>query len=434
MLDELSSAGPTIIDQSALGPQGIDGIAQFWEWHADTPWCKEHPVMTLSPADRQWCLPMELFGDDASIWRHEKLLVLSWRSALWQSSRTWWTMFIITVVPLALAIPDQTLSDVHEVIRWSFAACFSGSYPRRTHTGALMKRKHGRRRYIRRGSKIIFRGALCRLTGDYKYLAETYELRGYSNTSCCHRCRATKTGDLLYTEVGPRARWHNYPRNHQDFVQELRESSPATPLTKIPGWHLSMLKTDLMHNFFLGTCLHLLASTLVDLCRDGWFGGFARSRAAQLSTAYIRFRRWQKAQKLQASVGRFTATTVNWRAAHVFPEWSSTVKAHNARILVAWLETEATAQALAALADRANRPAHKVERARLRAQAMYLAALYAYEMDTQPRDRKMLPAEAERVAGVGYKFLKTYMRLARQALEQRECLFATKPKMHQRAR
>jgi len=426
VLDHIAHQDASIIDNALLGPGGLDGIKQFWDDHSHVSWCQNHPVMRLSEEELSWALPLELFGDDASIWKHEKLLILSWRSSLWKTTKTLWTTFLICVLPLALVVPGKTLNDLHAAIQWSFTACLLGTWPRRTHSGQIMRKKHGKTRFQKRGQNMTFRAALTRATGDYKYHAETYNLRGYGHASCCHRCRATKTNpDLLYTEVGPTARWHAFPRSHEEYMHE--QGDDVNPLCRIPGWHLHMVKVDLMHNFFLGTVLHLVASAVVQMADEGWFGQATLPKKTRLREAYARFAKWKRDGKFRCSVACFTPAALKWTSRHSYPEWASSVKAHNARMLLAWLALETSKDALNANQRRPDERTLTL----LRAHTVSLGARYAYEMDMQPRSTPLSQHVADNVAQVGYAFLLGYMDLARNALEQGRCLYAVKPKMHQ---
>ena len=181
-----------------------------------------------------------------------------------------------------------------------------------------------------------------------------------------------------------------------------------------------MLRTDLMHNMLLGWALHLIASALVQLCDESWFGDARRSKAVRLKEAWRRFHTWRVVNKVPCSVRRFTAARLNWVGRGQYPEYKS--KAYNARVVLAWLQLECWCAA-----DSHPTPVSEARRALL-----WLAAKYCEEMDMQPRDTKLDPATAARVARVGYAVLDMYMVMARASLRAKECLYAVKPKLHQR--
>lgn len=422
VLEAIGAASPAIIDRALLGPNGIDGVRAFWQSNANCDWCREHPAQELGGDELTWTLPVELFGDDAGIWKHEKLLILSWRSALWQSAKTWWTCFLITVLPLACVIPGKTLQDLHRAVTWSFRACLAGAWPRRTHTGAIMRKVHGCMRYAKRGWKFrVFRAALVRTTGDYKYLAETFRLRAYSHRDCCHRCAASKADQTrLYTSTGEHATWRAFPRTHAEYMAE--RGPDACALCDIPGWRLDTVKTDLMHNLFLGSALHVIGSVLVELVEEGWFGNAPLQKQQRLTEAYLRFKAWLKLNRITCSAGRFTMEGLGWTSRYRYPEYKS--KAHNARVVLAWLQTE----------TRSNATSVGTTTSQMRATMVWCLAQYCYEVDTQPREHKLQQHVADSMASLGYSFLSTYMWMAREALRRQRCLYAVKPKLHQPAR
>ncbi len=103
--------------------------------------------MQLGAEDLSWCLPLELFGDDASIWKDQKMLVMSWGTALFKTARTIMQSFLVTVLPYALVLPSKTLPDLHKAIAWSFNALLLGCFPRVNHLGMLLRRHHGKKRF-----------------------------------------------------------------------------------------------------------------------------------------------------------------------------------------------------------------------------------------------------------------------------------------------
>jgi hypothetical protein len=421
MLAMICDAGPAIIEKTLFGPSGIDSLLAFWNSPAAAvAGLSTHPARDAGESELAWTVPLELFGDDATIWKNEKLLVICCGSALRPGS-TAWNHLLISVLPVALIIPNRTLNALHAaIIVWSCEALLQGSWPRRNHLGELLRMRHGRRRFIRRGEKMVFRGALVRITGDYKYHVETYRIRGYSNTQCCHKCAASKTDPgLLFTATGPNAPWRSHPRTHQMYMEEVEGARPT--LCNIPGWHLNMVKTDLMHNLMLGTGLHVIASGLVQLCDEGWYGSRRVSGQRRLQEAFSRFKKWSKDNGINCCVPRFTTARLGWSRGR-FPEYQS--KAHNARVVLAWLQKEACEQSehmgagpLAAMR------AHMIER----------IATYCYLLDTLPKDRPLSQTEADRLADCGCEFIAAYTYMARAVLANRQTLYAAKPKLHQPA-
>ena len=47
---------------------GAAGMHQFWELAHDLYWCSGHPALMVDP---DITVPMEIFGDDAGLWKTE---------------------------------------------------------------------------------------------------------------------------------------------------------------------------------------------------------------------------------------------------------------------------------------------------------------------------------------------------------------------------
>ena len=50
--------------------------------------------------------------------------------------------------------------------------------------------------------------------GDYKFTSETFKLKAYSNTKCCHRCPAEKPRPLVLQLLLRRCPLENDPHHH----------------------------------------------------------------------------------------------------------------------------------------------------------------------------------------------------------------------------
>ena len=245
--------------ESFVGPPS--GLEAYWQ-SVQEPWVASH--WAASPEHRKVAVPVELFGDDAPVWKTEKLLILSWKCVL-NTAPTMRSTMLITVLPYDLVLPNgQTLEDLYRVISWSFRAAAEGTWPEVDPQGFPFNAQSGVR-FSKKGESLAqgLRLALARCAGDYKFLKETYAIRAYDHTECCHLCEATKTRHPFYTEHSPQAGWRAHPRTHAEYVAERGPS--ITPLASIPGWHLSTLKCDLLHNVFLGSALRLCGSGLAEL-------------------------------------------------------------------------------------------------------------------------------------------------------------------------
>ena len=126
ILEEIAASEPHIIENCLLGKSGLDAVAAFWRQSATADWAVGHPVLQKPDTELQWTIPIEMFGDDASIWKDQKLLVMSWRSAVFKTTKTAWTSFLICCLPYAFVVTDITLHDLHSAIKWSFDCLIQG--------------------------------------------------------------------------------------------------------------------------------------------------------------------------------------------------------------------------------------------------------------------------------------------------------------------
>ena len=180
--------------------------------------------------------------------------------------------------------------------------------------------------------EVLAGGHKCIVTqvcGDYKFFKETFKFQAYCNNDCCHLCCASKDDpSRLYTATGPDAPWR----------QMLRPPSVLdTPLARIPGFSRDLIKVDVMHNLHLGSGLHVFASAILELCEEGLWG--AGSINTRLSRAWQEFEQWRKLWKLDCSMSKLTLTTLGVEKKTNYPCLKA--KAHNCRILVAWLSEKA---------------------------------------------------------------------------------------------
>ena len=185
---ELQREQPSTFRRILLGEGGIDEVEEYWQRYKSHEWCAAHPAHMTADVT----IPMELFGDDATIWKTESPLILTMKSVL-AEGKSFDTTLLLAVLPLNRVVPNETLPDLYRAIAWSFEAAIRGEWPQSTHTGEPLCPKHGQNRYNKRGQSLgILRLGLARVTGDWKFWKETYHLRSYSNDACCHRCHANE--------------------------------------------------------------------------------------------------------------------------------------------------------------------------------------------------------------------------------------------------
>ena len=75
---ELQKQRPDTIQHVLFGEGGVDDVGQYWNKMRSHEWCAGHPAHAAADVT----VPMEIFGDDATIWKNQSLLILTMKSAL----------------------------------------------------------------------------------------------------------------------------------------------------------------------------------------------------------------------------------------------------------------------------------------------------------------------------------------------------------------
>ena len=260
---------------SCFSSDGFASLARFWNHVSHMPWAQSHPAQA-DQLRMPYTIPACLFGDDAKLYKNEKMIV--WElSFLLSKAPTVVSKFIIGVLPYWLIIPEKTLQDAHSAIRWMWAEALAGQYATVDHLGRAITVEHGKRRWARRGTPLCsteprFRIAFVGLKADLQYEKLTLNFRSYDQHEMCRDCGAHKMDPArLYTEIGPAARWRELLRTDQEFLRDQGEK--LCELCLIPGWTRSLHRYDPMHVIFLGIALHVIGSVLMELVqRRYWLG------------------------------------------------------------------------------------------------------------------------------------------------------------------
>lgn len=179
---------------------------------------------------------------------------------------------------------------------------------------------------------------LTELLGDLKWFLETFHLPyNYKTVACCWLCEATKTNHLSAFDFRREAAWQAHPRSHEQYWAEVGHT---LPVCKLPGFHLSALKIDLMHVALLGILQWGVGCTLFDMCLEGkWYvqpgGGWKARVGLQLRRAYNDFRGWLRAEAKTASQPLFTVASLDMPNLSAWPYFKG--KAANTLLVAEWL-------------------------------------------------------------------------------------------------
>ena len=83
--------------QSFIGAGGVAEVAEFWRHHGDAAWVRDHPHVPCG-AGRASTIPIWIHGDAGRAFKTQKLLVVTWASALVGGS-SWQSRMIFCTIP-----------------------------------------------------------------------------------------------------------------------------------------------------------------------------------------------------------------------------------------------------------------------------------------------------------------------------------------------
>lgn len=118
-----------------------------------------------------------------------------------------------------------------------------------------------------------YRGVLCALKGDQKYLQRSLKLTtSWNSENCCMYCGAKPFGDMLYTAYGPHAPHRQTMVNNDVFMtQRCRPNA----WIRLPGFHIDTILTDWLHLVDLSYTPEVSASVTC-MCTSWTFSPFGR--------------------------------------------------------------------------------------------------------------------------------------------------------------
>ena len=148
-LADLWERGESTFAASCFATDGAACVPQFWSHCSHMQWCKDHPCQQ-QPDRMGFTIPAAMFGDDARLYRNEKMIVWEFTMVL-SPNKTISSAFLIGVLPYAWVVPGKTLQDIHRAVRWMWDNALSGKWATEDHLGRPLGREHGAIRYNRRG-------------------------------------------------------------------------------------------------------------------------------------------------------------------------------------------------------------------------------------------------------------------------------------------
>jgi len=246
-------AGTTLFHKRMVGKLGLAGIAEFWKHAMRMEWAEQHPH-TQDPGKLPTAIPIWIHGDVARVYNSQKLLIISWMSAL-VTGCSWSSRYLFTVLPHDLIQKTITLDSLLRHFADSINGLQSG---KRTTGGSIC----GPFRFIYAGSK-----------GDLEWHWMAYSLKRYYRCNwLCSRCFASKTcSDMLWTNLREDAPWRATTIRTTHFLENAAHLGHTPGLCRIQGWSADTMIWDLMHNLFIGPGRDLCGNVLARLIQQQWY-------------------------------------------------------------------------------------------------------------------------------------------------------------------
>ena len=404
-------------DERILGGSP-DASTAWWRGHSEAAWWPRHPARGLLEQGR--CVaPLRLYGDDAEVRKGKSALVLTWSSSACKHLKTKDSRFLITSVNVSKD-KDNTLAldEIYRVTQWSFQALERGVFPETDPDGEPWEPDSWRAQMAGKplDSRRDCRALLAEFMGDWKWIKECLGLkRHYGCRLCCHLCGAQNDRAPYAYDFGLDAAYLETMITEDMWRLEFI----ILPwLARIPGFSLLMCIPDPMHLVHLGVCLVTIGSTLFLLLQRGMFGVFGGKRSVRIScglaAAYVRFKSFAKRNRLGHSQHKFTIGMAGMSKPKKFPEMKA--KAHNAAVIVQWLNYEV----------RRDPAASDLERSCLESLAGVLAMMHAKRSSEQ-----FTATETMMFVQCGRAYLSSYSLLSSQARRLNVKLWPMRPKHHQ---
>lgn len=414
-------AGRTVFERTFFGPTGAAAVDEFWHEVRNADWYLEHPV-SLEPALLPWSIPARMHGDEGQFTEHDNdsIIICSIHGEL-STASTLDSRLLCFALPTSWVVQGRTLREAMRPHSWSWSVAFDFVMPSNDCDGNEITRADTWR-YERRGMPIAggYRLAFVGELADWAYHAKLHwpYLNVWNHNFCCHRCFASQVLLLLiYTALGPNAGWLDTVLSNAAFLASIPPEHWHSVLD-IPGFHIRLMRVDVVHNLLLGMLQYNNGSIIWDLMLTGHFGALAHGTNTLLRSAHSRFFAWCCSQGVRCSQPRFTPGRLGMSEATNYPCLDG--KAHNMRIVTAWLADET--QLAADLAS-----PHGQKRAAL----AYLQGDFLTAIESEVKYLSQDHALLQRILSSGYGMLFMLNDLANDMINSRRNLYHITPKFHQ---
>ncbi len=306
-------------------------------------WFQQHPLrdQIIAAPDKSIFLPFSIFGDDGTMRKTRMMHTITWFSSLYSELPHLESRFPGYMVPGHMMIPDITEPHMQEAFAWSFSVWLTGYFPSLDHKleqfpeGSVRKRLADSRARIAGGYIAVYTNTIA----DDKWLHEHYRFeQHWSKIDICKDCHAQDApGPCNYIQSIP------FPkRAHADYMSS--EAARRSPLTTVPGFHLSSSRPETMHVGPLGALPDHVGASLVELCDEGAFGfqeigDWQLRLGSQLKVAHIDFCGFAAAFNESHRIRSFTRAKFSMFVKSTsWPYYKG--KAHHCLVLCRWLSAK----------------------------------------------------------------------------------------------
>jgi len=273
-----------------LGPYWLDYVAQ--------PWSATHPVRERDASvPLSACVPLHVHVDDVRVHRgsggHVNMTVFSWSCAVARGAFKD-TKTPITWLETHKFIEGETNAQIVKFLCWVFTVLMTGKLPSTGFKGEEF-------RYCDANAGMDFsppyRYYFSGLKADEKAAKEQHCANRCSQANficmldvCCKHVEG-----LCYKDMSLSAPWRSTALTHEQCMMFCREPSPWG---EMPGFNMWRQLRDGLHVFFhRGLASDVSASTVLEMCKQGYFGTGV-SLDAQVANAFDAFRAFASERKL----------------------------------------------------------------------------------------------------------------------------------------
>jgi len=228
----------------------------------------------------------------------------------------------------------------------------------------------------------------------------------------CWKCLATKGSNgnlgMCYTDISEGAEWRG-------TLYSTVPWEDAPPFSLLPGFNLRMIGVDILHAWHLGVCRDLIGSVLRVLSKLKIFrrGGNLED---QLSAASSSLRNFAKSRRLSLNLRRLSKSNLNWRS-DAYPE--AHCKGYDSYIILLWLDWFLHKGAVQEVQDKVPAQIKTVVWAANSMMSVWVGS-------------PMFMSDGQRlhIHIIGQLFIRVYVELAAQALQDGVRLWRIRPKLH----